>query len=275
MSVAVALGLVPVAATAGLALVFARATRPSALNYRGARLPLLLGAAGAAGSGVGVIVFWATPAGGMTATGLRIALAALIVLLAGVVDDLAPHGPRGLRGHLRALASGSLSTGILKLFVAVAASVVVVTVLPRRSLPVELAGVVVLAGATNLWNGLDVAPGRAIKAFVVVTGCALLAGVRIAEAPTIPAVFAAALALFPFDVRERAMIGDGGSNLLGVTAGLGLYLALPAWGLGVAAAALVGLNIAADTITLSRLIGAVPPLRWVDGLGRLRPGVGA
>ena len=65
------------------------------------------------------------------------------------------------------------------------------------------------------------------------------------------------------------MLGDGGSNLLGFTAGLGLYLVLPGPWVWVAASVAVALNVLADTVTLSRLIDAVGPLRWFDRLGRV------
>jgi hypothetical protein len=65
------------------------------------------------------------------------------------------------------------------------------------------------------------------------------------------------------------MLGDGGANLLGFTIGLGLYLVLgDAW-VVVAAAIAVAINAVAETATLSRVIDAVPPLRWFDALGRL------
>jgi hypothetical protein len=31
----------------------------------------------------------------------------------------------------------------------------------------------------------------------------------------------------------------------------------------------IGLNVLAETVTFSRTIEAIPPLRWFDGLGRL------
>ena len=66
------------------------------------------------------------------------------------------------------------------------------------------------------------------------------------------------------------MLGDAGANLLGFTAGIGLYLSLPAWGIAVAALVVVGLNVLAETVSLTRLIEAAPPLRWFDRLGRMR-----
>jgi hypothetical protein len=39
----------------------------------------------------------------------------------------------------------------------------------------------------------------------------------------------------------------------------------------VAAALAVGLNLLAETVTLSRVIRGAAPLRWFDDLGRIRP----
>jgi UDP-GlcNAc:undecaprenyl-phosphate GlcNAc-1-phosphate transferase len=81
-------------------------------------------------------------------------------------------------------------------------------------------------------------------------------------------VVAAALVL-PLDLRERAMLGDGGANLLGFTVGLGAYLVLPGWAVEVVAVLAVALNVLGDTVSLSRAIDVVPPLRWFDHLGRV------
>jgi hypothetical protein len=64
------------------------------------------------------------------------------------------------------------------------------------------------------------------------------------------------------------MLGDAGANLLGFVAGLGLFHLLHGGALAAAAASAAMLNVLAETVTLSRLIQVVPPLRWYDGLGR-------
>ena len=87
--------------------------------------------------------------------------------------------------------------------------------------------------------------------------------------PTLPGVVLGSAVGLWFDLHERAMLGDGGANLLGFTMGLGLYLVLPDPGVVLAAAAAVAINVIAETATLSRVIDVVPPLRWFDGLGRL------
>ncbi len=66
------------------------------------------------------------------------------------------------------------------------------------------------------------------------------------------------------------MLGDAGSTLIGFAAGAAAYVVLPPVGVAAAAAATVGLNVLADTITFSRCIDAAAPLRWFDRLGARR-----
>jgi UDP-GlcNAc:undecaprenyl-phosphate/decaprenyl-phosphate GlcNAc-1-phosphate transferase len=236
-------------------------------NYRGREVPAVLGptlgAFGAASTiSIALLDSAGVPSAGWVASG-----AALLVLAAGLVDDLAPAGPRGIGAHLAALARGHVTTGILKLVVLAAASIVAVAALPGGSGPVRLAGAVLVAGCGNLFNGLDVRPGRAIKFFLL---AAILGALWFPWelAPFAPGVGLGALVLLPWDAGERAMLGDSGANLLGFTIGIGLYGQLSdAWVFAGAAIA-VALNVLAETVTLSRVIDAIPPLRWFDRLGR-------
>lgn len=242
--------------------------RLSAENHRGVRVPIALGLWLVAGAVVGAVIVAAVDRVG--SGGWVVAAGSLLVAAAGLVDDLNPGGPRGLRGHLRALASFHVTTGTVKLVVVGAVSLVVVSALPSRPLPVLLAGAVGIAACANLWNGLDVVPGRALKAFLPAAAVIWLArpALALALAPTMPGVVVAAVLALPLDLRERAMLGDGGANLLGFTVGVGAYLVLPGWGLVAVAVIAVALNVLADTVTLSRVIDAVAPLRWFDRLGR-------
>jgi UDP-GlcNAc:undecaprenyl-phosphate/decaprenyl-phosphate GlcNAc-1-phosphate transferase len=245
-----------------------RPGRLSVENHRGVLVPRTLGIWLAVAAVASTVVVAATSrAGSMDRAGWGALGATLLVFAAGVVDDLAPPGPRGLRDHLRALAAGRVTTGIVKVIVVVASAVVAIALQPGRSGGVRLAGVVLVAACANVWNGLDVRPGRAIKfGLVAFLG---LTQVDPALLPTLPGVVLGSIAALWFDLRERAMLGDGGANLLGFTVGLGLYLVLPGWGVVLAAAVAVAVNAVGDTVTLSRVIDAVPPLRWFDAFGRL------
>jgi UDP-N-acetylmuramyl pentapeptide phosphotransferase/UDP-N-acetylglucosamine-1-phosphate transferase len=240
--------------------------RLTAVNHRGLPIPIALGLMLIAGALLGGAVVAASEDVGTA--GWIVAAGSLLVAAAGLIDDLNPGGPRGLRGHLRALASFHVTTGTVKLVLVSAVSLVVVAALPSRPLWVLLAGAVAISGCANLWNGLDVVPGRALKAFLPAAAVIWLAGPALALAPTLPGVVVAAALALPVDLRERAMLGDGGANLLGFTAGVGAYLISPGWGVVAIAVIAVALNVLADTVTLSRVIDAVAPLRWFDRLGR-------
>jgi hypothetical protein len=191
-------------------------------------------------------------------------LAAAIVFAAGVVDDGFGGEVRGLRGHLHAFLHGHLTTGGIKLAAAVLAATITVAWTPREHLWGNLLALVAIAGCTNVWNGLDVAPGRATKGFLVVALVLLVVDVR---AFLLVCAGAAAAVLIP-DLRERGMLGDSGANLLGFLAGAEIVRRLPEVWLIAAVAVVVGLNILAETVTFSRTIETIPPLRWFDRLGR-------
>jgi UDP-N-acetylmuramyl pentapeptide phosphotransferase/UDP-N-acetylglucosamine-1-phosphate transferase len=265
------LGLLVAGVVAGaLALMLSRRP-PSRLvrqNHAGRPVPAVLGLALTPGIVVGS-VFAAAASGSSDAVPVAVATSAVITILAsaGLLDDSLGGRERGFRGHLGSLGRGRPTTGILKLVVGVAAAVVLALHLAED--PVHVVGIAVLvAVCTNLWNALDVVPGRALKWAAV----ALIPLVAVAwsrpSAPVLAAALGAALALLPIDVRERGMLGDAGSNPLGFLVGMGLAVALPTPAVLAAAGVAVLLQIAAETVTLSRLIAAVPPLRWFDRLGR-------
>ncbi|MDX6627745.1 MAG: UDP-GlcNAc:undecaprenyl-phosphate/decaprenyl-phosphate GlcNAc-phosphate transferase [Solirubrobacterales bacterium] len=234
-------------------------------NVRGRRIPRVLGIVLAAWAALGMAVL--VPAAGDAAESWSVFGAALLVFAAGLVDDLAPIGPRGLRGHLRALLSGRMTTGILKVLVTGGAAVVAVALLDRGDAVSRLGAVTLIAATTNVWNGLDVRPGRALKAFIVLMVVVVLAGAPAHAGPIGAAVLSAAVLVLLPDLREWAMLGDAGANLLGFTAGVVLSGALPAWAMWPAAAVAVALNVVAETVTFSHVIDAVAPLRWFDRLG--------
>jgi hypothetical protein len=120
---------------------------------------------------------------------------------------------------------------------------------------------VTVALAANAMNQLDTAPGRALKVFA---GAALLT--RGATAGR----YAAAVLLLPYDLRERAMLGDGGANALGAVVGLGLVRLLRGRALLPAIGVLGALNYLGETRSIGALIDEAPWLRRLDRLGRVR-----
>jgi UDP-GlcNAc:undecaprenyl-phosphate GlcNAc-1-phosphate transferase len=194
------------------------------------------------------------------------AIAALVlVYAAGRHDDLQAERHRGVVAQLRLLAKGRVTSGTLKMAAAIVAGLVWVLA-TRAPLARAAVGVPLIAGCTNLWNLLDVSPGRSGKFFLA----AAVPMMALRRSTLIAAGIGAVAGILWSDLEERAMLGDAGANVLGLVAGIGLFDQLGLTGLWVALGAVVVVHVLSETVTLSRIIRAVPPLRWFDDLGRLR-----
>jgi len=211
------------------------------------------------------------PPGENTARTLLLA-ACLGFGLLGFVDDLlgTPHD-RGFAGHVRALAEGRISTGALKLLGG-GGLALVLTAAPGFVTGKRLiADALLVALAANLGNLLDRAPGRTIKAALAAyVPLAVVAGsgaVAVALAP----VMGAAAGLLPDDLHERLMLGDTGANVVGAVLGLAAVLTVGRGARNAILVALVLLNLASEAVSFSRVIDLVPPLRYLDRLGRRPP----
>jgi UDP-N-acetylmuramyl pentapeptide phosphotransferase/UDP-N-acetylglucosamine-1-phosphate transferase len=249
-------------------------------NYRGHALPTAAGLVLAVATllvEAARVVAAAAVGDGSHVDGARLGVVVLAVGLSllGLVDDLAGDGERrGFRGHLRALFSGRLTTGGLKLFGGAAVALVAVAaVRPDAGLGPLLTDAVLVALAANLGNLFDRAPGRTIKVSALVF-VALVVGMRAAtDLGAVAVLIGAALALLLDDLHERVMLGDTGANLLGG----GLGLAVVATGSVVTRLAVLAvvciLNGISEWVSFSRVIDGFAPLRALDRAGRRPPPV--
>ena len=267
----------------GLALLVvpagARGLRDAGLvraNYRGARLAFPLGAvlATAALVTLAPLAFLNDRADlDLLDPELRRWLPYLLgIAFLGFLDDALGQGeaaatPRGWRGHGRALREGSLSTGAIKAIGALALAAYVVSGRGLESWR-YLADVALLILATNLGNLLDLRPGRAEKALALL-GAGLCLGAWTLAPLELLGIFAGPVLVGAWlTLRERAMLGDTGSNLIGAVAGIWLLTTLGPDARLIALAVVAALTIYGELRSISATIESVPPLRWLDSLGR-------
>ena len=122
--------------------------------------------------------------------------------------------------------------------------------------------------ATNLGNLLDLRPGRAEKALGLLALGLCLGAWTLAPFELL-GIFAGPILVGAWlTLRERAMLGDTGSNLIGAIAGVWLLTALGADARLVALGVVLALTVYGEMRSISATIESVPPLRWLDSLGR-------
>lgn len=211
--------------------------------------------------------------------------------LAGYIDDVdqgAHDGgkvAKGLKGHLGALAHGQVTTGVIKIAgigaSALAASALVgskATSVGGKAADLAL-NTVLIAGTANLANLLDLRPGRALKATVLVAtplsyfsaaAAKPEASASGASAQRLLAsgLNAAAITALVEDLQETTMLGDTGANAAGALLGTSLA-ANDSWKLRLGATlGVVGLILASEKVSFSKVIAANPALNWLDQLWR-------
>ena len=190
----------------------------------------------------------------------------------GFLDDSLGRGeagdaPRGWRGHARALRGGSLSTGAVKALGALALAAYVVSGQGLESWR-YLADVALLILATNLFNLFDLRPGRAEKGLALLDAGLSLGAWTLAPLKLLGIFAGPVLVGAWFTLRERAMLGDTGSNLVGAVGGIWMLSTLGPDARLIALAVVAGITIYGELRSISATIESVPPLRWLDSLGR-------
>ena len=196
------------------------------------------------------------------------------VSLLGLLDDALGRGaatdtPRGWRGHARAIAGGRFSTGAVKAVGALALAAYVASGRGQEGID-YVRDLALLLLATNLFNLLDLRPGRCEKAFVLLLAGLCLGAWTDEPLELLGLFIGPVLVVAAFTLRERAMLGDTGSNLIGALAGISLLVTLDGTGRWVALAIVAALTIYGEFRSISELVERTPGLRELDSLGRVR-----
>jgi UDP-GlcNAc:undecaprenyl-phosphate GlcNAc-1-phosphate transferase len=189
------------------------------------------------------------------------------VAFLGLFDDALGGTPRGWRGHGAAALRGSISTGAIKAAGALGLALYVLSDFGFNTGEYLLAAAVLVL-FTNLFNRLDLRPGRSVKGFVLLT-----AGLAIGKWALLP-VWDLGLFIGPvlvvglYDLRERAMLGDTGSNLVGALAGLLVISYFGTTGQAIALGVALAITIYGEFRSISAFLEKAPLLRQLDSFGR-------
>ncbi len=189
------------------------------------------------------------------------------MFFAGILDDIIGNRDvSGLKGHFKSLFKGKLTTGGFKaLFGGFVGLIISVAI--SKNITDIIVNTLIIALSTNLMNLFDLRPGRAIKAYLVIMIAifvTLTGYIKILPLLILPNV----LAYFNYDLKAKAMMGDTGSNVLGISIGI-----LMAFGytLNVRLGWLVFLiliHIFTEKFSLTKIIENNKVLNFIDRLGR-------
>jgi UDP-N-acetylmuramyl pentapeptide phosphotransferase/UDP-N-acetylglucosamine-1-phosphate transferase len=249
-------------------------------NFHGRAVSLAGGPALAAGASCAAALGAGSPASAAAALAAGIGAGAV-----GLYDDIVGARPeqkayKGFRGHLSALRDRRVTSGLVKIAGVGAAGLAASALLAADTRPAGrravrpgavvadvLLGAGVIAGTANLLNLLDLRPGRALKAGLLI-GAPLAGGPAggLAAGPV-----GAAAGLLPADLDEQIMLGDSGANALGALLGVALAARTGPLGRAAILAVVGGLTAASERVSFTTVIERTGWLRRLDELGRRRP----
>ncbi|MGE5371536.1 MAG: hypothetical protein ACM3QZ_06050 [Solirubrobacterales bacterium] len=194
-------------------------------------------------------------------------LSVLAMGFLGFIDDmLGGRDTLGFKGHFtKLLKERTLTTGGLKAFGGGIIAAYAALFFSSGILEF-IVNTLLIALFTNSMNLFDLRPGRCIKAFLVLFAPLLL----LADTDLLMFIplFGAVLIYFPYDLKARAMMGDTGSNVLGITLGLLAVYGYPLVVRIVLVLLLIGLHILTERISLTKIISENRYLDFFDRLGR-------
>lgn len=202
-----------------------------------------------------------------------------LLLLAGLLDDLFGSGEsRGFKGHFSPFLNGKVTTGFLKAITIFPASLVS-SIFFSSFIWQLLLNAFLISLFANFLNLLDLKPGRAGKVFLFLSFFTLLAlyfsGLRVDIKSACWLLWISFLPPFIlilwYDLKEKMMLGDAGSNLLGGFLGFFLCLALADWMVKLGIVILLGLlHLVAEVSSFSYFFENFSFLKFFDNLGRLK-----
>ncbi len=192
----------------------------------------------------------------------------LTMAFVGIIDDLMGNrDDSGFRGHIGGLLRGRLTTGGFKAVTGGMVGLLISAYISDGILNI-LINTLLIGMMTNLLNLFDLRPGRALKVYFIIGILLLLSGITYESKLIFYMVLGFWLIYLPQDLKARAMLGDAGSNSLGVILGITAALSLSTAYRLVIILLLAGIHIAAEKYSLTKIIKGNIVLDFLDRLGR-------
>lgn len=190
-----------------------------------------------------------------------------MALLAGILDDFYRQDQEnGFYGHFKSFIKESkVTSGCLKAVLISFAALIISFELSNNYLFNLIDFLLIVLGA-NFINLLDLRPGRAIKSFS--TAGIITIFLRYESIILLLPLLVVILLLAPLDLKGKAMLGDTGSNLLGVFLGFTWALFLQIEYKIIITSLLILIHLYTERYSLTETIKNNSLLNYIDLLGR-------
>ncbi|SCY98926.1 MraY family glycosyltransferase [Alkaliphilus peptidifermentans] len=192
----------------------------------------------------------------------------LTMAFIGIIDDLIGNRDTlGIKGHMGALARGRLTTGGLKAVMGIMIALFISILLSTNVVDL-LVNLLIIALMTNLINLLDLRPGRGIKAFFTISIIFLIIGLTKESEELLFIMLGYLIIYFPKDLKGKYMMGDVGSNTLGVNLGIIAAISFSTFTKVIIVSILIFIHLFAERYSITDVIKKIKILNFIDELGR-------
>ena len=189
------------------------------------------------------------------------------MFFAGILDDIIGNRyVSGLKGHFKSLLNGKLTTGGFKALFGGFIGLVISIAISKNIYDIVI-NTLIIALSTNLMNLLDLRPGRAIKGYLLIS-IVLLFTLGEYTRNLLLLIFPNVIAYFNQDLKAKAMMGDTGSNVLGISIGILFVMGYPLKVRLIWLAFLIFIHILTEKYSLTKIIENNKFLNFIDKLGR-------
>ena len=189
------------------------------------------------------------------------------MFFAGILDDIIGNRDvSGLKGHFKSLLNGKLTTGGFKALFGGFIGLVISIAISKNIYDIVI-NTLIIALSTNLMNLLDLRPGRAIKGYLVIS-IVLLFTLGEYTRNLLLLIFPNVIAYFNQDLKAKAMMGDTGSNVLGISIGILFVMGYSLKVRLIWLAFLIFIHILTEKYSLTKIIENNKFLNFIDELGR-------
>ena len=151
---------------------------------------------------------------------LIILLGVLSASLSGCIDDDSDEEPKGITGHVKSLFKGELTSGTIKAFIGALSSLIISFSKGFMGLYTFL-DFLILCLMQNIINLMDLRPLRAIKSYIILSLIiSIFANLNFLYTGMNSGIIISLIFYSFYEAKEICMMGDTGSNTLGMFLGL-------------------------------------------------------